>query len=137
MLLIAGHGPPVLFPDRAKAGQLGGDVLAYLHGRRDQDRAEPGGVIDQQLCPWVPPEDRVLDPAARRGHVEPLAVPVEPVGAQMGAAVAADPGDDGVTPLRQERFDLARGCHPVTLSGPALAGEVLRPVSGYDRAVCA
>jgi len=27
------------------------------------------------------------------------------------------------------------GCHPVTLSGPALAGEVLHPVSGDERAV--
>ena len=42
MLFIAGYGPAVLFPDRAKAGQLGGDVLAYLPGRRDQDRAKPG-----------------------------------------------------------------------------------------------
>jgi hypothetical protein len=33
----------------------------------------------------------------------------------MRAPVAADPGDNGVTPLSQERLDLAGSCHPVTL----------------------
>ena len=33
--------------------------------------------------------------------------------------LAADPGDHGVTPLSQERPDLAASCHPVTLSGPS------------------
>src|SRR5690349_5909837 len=111
MFLIAGHGHPVLFPDRAKAGQLSGDVLAYLHGRGDQDRAKAGGIIHQQLCPRVPPKDRVLHPAARRGHIEPLAVPAEPVRAQMRAPIAADPSDNGVTPLSQERPDLVGRCH--------------------------
>jgi hypothetical protein len=34
------------------------------------------------------------------------------------APVAADPGDDDVTRLGQERLDLVGGCHPPTLSGP-------------------
>ena len=92
-------------------GHTGGDVFAYLHGRGDQHRAEAGGIIDQQLRPRVPPEDRVLHPAARRGHIEPLAVPAEPVRAQMRAPIAADPSDNGVTPLSQERPDLVGRCH--------------------------
>jgi hypothetical protein len=43
MLLIAGHGHPVLFPDRAKAGQFSGDVLAYLHGRGTKTARKPVG----------------------------------------------------------------------------------------------
>ena len=118
-------------PGSHESGRLGGDVLAYLRGRWDQDRAEAGGIVDQQLCPRVPPEDRVLHPAARRGHIEPLAVLVKPVGASMRAPVAANPGDDRVAPLSQGRLDLAGRCHPVTLSGPTSPGEALHPVSGY------
>jgi hypothetical protein len=36
MLLIAWDRHPVLFPDGAEAGQLRGDILADLHGGRDQ-----------------------------------------------------------------------------------------------------
>jgi hypothetical protein len=48
----------------------------------------------------------------------------------MRAPVAADAGDDGVTPLSQEHLDLVGRCHPVTLSGPSPPGGALhRPAA--------
>ncbi len=105
MLIVAGYRHPVLFPDSAKAGQFRGDILADLHGGRDQYRAEPGGIVNEQLRTRVPAEDRVLYPASRRRDVEPLAVSIEPVGTQVRAPVTADPGDDDVTRFSQERLD--------------------------------
>ena len=118
MLIVIRYRHLVLFPDGAKAGQLRGDVLSDLHGGRDQDGAEPGAVVNEQLRPRVTAEDRVLNPVSGGRDVEPLAVPVEPVGAQVRAPVAADPGDDDVTWFGEERLDLVGGCHPLTLSGP-------------------
>src|SRR6202042_1972846 len=109
---------PVLLPDRTEAGQLGGEVLADLDSARNQPRAKTGGIVDQQLRPRVPAEDGVLHPVSRGGDVEALAIPVEPVGAQVRAPVAADPGDDNVTWFSEERLDLVGRCHPLTLSGP-------------------
>ena len=106
MLLIVWDRHPVLFPDGAEAGQLRGDILADLHGGRDRYGTEPGGIVNEQLGPRVPAEDRVLHPASRRGDVEPLAVPVEPVRAQVRAPIAAAAGDNDITPLSQERADL-------------------------------
>ena len=106
MLIVVEYGHPVLFSDGAKAGQFRGDILADLNGGRDQHRAEPGGIINQQLRPRVAAEDRVLHSPSRRRDVEALAVPVEPVRAQVRAPVPADPGDDDVMPLSQERLDL-------------------------------
>ena len=107
----------MLLPDGPEAGQLGGDVLADLDRGRDQHRAEAGGVVDEQLGPRVPPEDRVLHPASRGRDIEALAVPVEPVGAQVRAPVAADPGHHDVTRFGEERFELLGRCHARTLSG--------------------
>jgi hypothetical protein len=41
----------------------------------------------------------------------------------MRAPVAADAGNDGVTPLNQEHLDLVGRCHPVTLSGSSSPDE--------------
>src|SRR2546429_565849 len=87
---------------RVSRGGRRGEILADLDGGRDQYGAEAGGIVDEQLRPRVPAEDRVLHPASRRRDVEMLAVPVEPVGAQVWASVAADPGDDDVTRLGEE-----------------------------------
>src|SRR5260370_24475300 len=108
MLIVIRYAHPVLLPDGAEAGQLSGDVLADLDGGRDQHGAEAGGIVNKQLRPRVPAEDHVLHPAAGGRDVETLAVPVEKVGAQMRAAVAADPGDDDVTRLGEERLNLVR-----------------------------
>ena len=118
VLIVVRYGQPVLFPDSAKAGQFGDDILADLDGGRDQHGTKAGRVIDEQLSSRVTAEDRVLHAVARGRDVEPLAVSGEPVGAQVRAPVAADPGDDDVTRLGQERLDLVGGCHPPTLSGP-------------------
>src|ERR1700734_3484621 len=118
MLIVVWYGQPVLFPDSAKAGQLGGDILADLDGSREQHGTKAGRVVDEQLGSRVPAEDRVLDAVSRGRDVEALAVPGEPVGAQVRAPVAADPGADDVTRLGQERLDLVGGCHPLTLPGP-------------------
>src|SRR5712672_2990787 len=107
MRIVVQYGPPVLFPDSTEAWQLRGEILADRHGGRDQHGAETGGIVDQQLRPRVPAEDGVLHPVPRGRDVEALAIPVEPVGAQVRAPVAADPGDDDVTRLREERLDLA------------------------------
>jgi len=96
----------VLFPDGTKAGQLGGDILADLDGGRDQHGAEAGGIVNEQLRTRVPPEDRVLHPASRGRDEKALAVPVEPVGAQVRAPVAANPSDHDVTRFGEERIDL-------------------------------
>jgi len=106
MLIVVQHGHLVLFPDSTEAGQLRGQILADLHGGRDQHGAETGWIVDKQLRPRVPAEDGVLHPVSRGRDVEALAVPVEPVGAQVRAPVAADPGDDDVTRFSQERLDL-------------------------------
>jgi hypothetical protein len=121
LLIIVQQGPPVLFPDSAKAGQFGGDIFADLGGGRDQHGTEAGRVIDEQLSSRVPAEDRVLHAVACGRDVEALAVPKEPVGAQVRAPVVADPGDDDVTRLGQERLDLVGGCYPPTLPGPPRA----------------
>ena len=106
MLLVVQHGHPVLFPDSTEAGQLRAGILADLDGGGDQHGTEAGGIVDKQLRPRVPAEDRVLHPVSRCRDVEALAVPVEPIGAQMRAPVAADPGDDDVTRLSEKRLDL-------------------------------
>ena len=118
MLLVIRYGHPVLLPDSPEPGQLRGDILPDLHGGRDQHGAEPGGIVNEQLRSRVPAEDRVFHPASCRGHVEPLAVPAEPVGTQVRAPVTADPSDDDVTRLSQKRLDLLCRCHPRTLSEP-------------------
>ena len=56
MLIVAGYGHPVLFSYSAEAGQFRGDILADLHGGRDQHGAEPGGIVDEQLRTRVPAE---------------------------------------------------------------------------------
>jgi hypothetical protein len=66
----------------------------------------------------VTAEDRVFHPASCRRDIEPLAVPVESVRAQVRAPVTADPSHDDITPLSQERLDLLHRCHPCTLSEP-------------------
>lgn len=106
MLSVIWYRHLVLFPDSAEAGQLRGDILADLNGGRDQHGAEPGGIVNEQLCPRVPAEDRVLHAASCGRDVEPLAVPEEPVGTQVRAPVPADPGDDDITRFSQERLDL-------------------------------
>src|SRR5215472_3964072 len=101
----------MLFADRPKTRQLGRDVLADLDRGRDQHGAKAGAVIDHQLCARVMAEDRVLHPAAGGRDEEALPIPVEPVRAQMRAAVSADPGHDHVPRLSQKRRDLVRRCH--------------------------
>ena len=56
MLIVVRYRHLVLFPDGAEAGQLRGDVLADLHGGRDQDGAEPAAIVNEQLRPRVPAE---------------------------------------------------------------------------------
>src|SRR5262249_6491536 len=122
-----------LFPDRAKAGQLCGDVLADLRGAPDQRGAVAGAVVHQQLRPAVPAEDRVLDPVPRGRYVEPLAIPVKPVRAYVRAAVAADPGDDDVAGLGGDALDLVGRCHAKHATGapaPARLSGVSRPCAG-------
>ena len=97
----------MLVADRPKAGQLRGDVLADLHRALDQHGPIAGTVIHQQPCPAVTAEDRILRPVPRGRYVKPLAVPVKPVGAQVRAAVAADPGDNDVARLSEECLNLA------------------------------
>jgi len=53
MLIVVWYRHPVLLPDSAEAGQLRGDILADLHGGRDQHGAEPGGIVNEQLRPPV------------------------------------------------------------------------------------
>src|ERR1700675_3712077 len=106
MFIVVWDGHPVLFPDSAEARQFRGDIVPDLDGGRDQYGAETGGIVNKQLRPRVAAEDRVFHAVPRRGDIEALAVPVEPVGAQVRAPVPADPGDDDVTPLGQERLDL-------------------------------
>src|SRR5450755_1844074 len=118
MLIVVRHGHPVLFPDSTEAGQLRGEILADLDGGPNQHGVKTGWIIDKQLRPRVPAEDGVLHPVSRGRDVEALAIPVVPVGAQVRAPVAADPGDDDVTRLSEDRLDLVGRCHPLTLSGP-------------------
>src|SRR5260370_17779098 len=108
MVSVSRDVHPVLWREGGEGGQLGGDVLGDLDGGRDQHGGEAGGIVNKQLRPRVPAEDHVLHPAAGGRDVETLAVPVEKVGAQMRAAVAADPGDDDVTRLGEERLNLVR-----------------------------
>ncbi len=115
MLVVVRYGETVLFPDNPEVGQLSGDILADLGGCLDYHGTETDRIINKQLCSRVPVEDRVLHPVARSRDVETLPVPREPVGAQVRAPVAADPGDDDVTRLSQERLDLLGGCHCPTL----------------------
>jgi hypothetical protein len=87
------------------AGQFGGEVLADLRRAPDQHGAKAGAIVHQQLCPAATAEDRVFCPLPRGRYVETLAIPVEPFGAQLRAAVAADPGDDDVARLSEECLD--------------------------------
>lgn len=102
MLVVIGNGQAVLLADGAEMRQLGGDILAKLGRGGQQHRPEPGGVIDRQLRSWVPTEDGVLDTTASGRHVKPLAVPLEPIRAQMRSAVFTDAGDDGVAGFGEE-----------------------------------
>ena len=106
MSIIVRYGPSVLFPDRPESGQFSGDIFPDLGSGRHEHGSEAGGIVNKQLRPGLPPEDRILHPAPRCRHIKALTVPVEPVGAQMRAPVAADPGDDDITRLSEERLDL-------------------------------
>ena len=108
MGIIIRYGPSMLLPDGTESGQFSGDILPDLGSGRQEHGAEAGGIINKQLRPGLSPEDRVLHPGPRRRHIKALTVPVEPVGAQMRAPVAANPGDDDVARLSEERFDLVR-----------------------------
>src|ERR1035441_5372443 len=123
MLIVVRYGQPVLFPDSAEAGQLGGEILADLCGGREHNGKDADRIIDEQLGSRVPAEDRVLHAVSCSRDVEALAIPREPVGAQVRTPVAADPGNDDVTRLSQERLDLVGGCHPLTLPGPSARPE--------------
>ena len=105
MLIVVRYRHLVLFPDGAEAGQLRGDVLADLHGGRDQDGAEPGAIVNEQLRP------RVTLAAVTRGaqgsvvltQGERLTVASEPVEKVVDTTGAGDQYAAGFM------FGLARG----------------------------
>jgi hypothetical protein len=85
-------------------------ALAPLLGW-DAERFRVGSAVmlGQHLAdvrPRVPAEDGVLHQVPRDRDVEALAISAEPIGGQVRAPVAADPGDDDVTRLSEERLDL-------------------------------
>src|ERR1700733_9511897 len=125
MLVVVGHRQPVLFPDSTEARQFRDQILADLDGGRDQHGAEVNRTVDEQLPPRVPAEDRVFRAVAGCRNIEALPVPVEPVGTQLRAPVATDPGDDDVPRLSQEGLDVAGGGHSLTLPGPPARPAVL------------
>ena len=93
----------VLVADGGKARQLARDP-PDLDGGRDEHRPGPRRVVDQQLSPCtVPAEERVLHPAARGRHVEPLTIPAEPVRSNVRPAVRAVTREDQVAALGKER----------------------------------
>jgi hypothetical protein len=55
-------------------------------------------VVDDELDPGVAAEDVVLGAVAGRRDIELLAVPEEPVGADVGAAVLAEADADDSLP---------------------------------------
>jgi hypothetical protein len=69
------------------------------------DIAVAGRVVDDQLDPGVAAEHVVLHALAGRRDVEPVAIPEEPVGADVRAPVFADAGDDDVPGFGQEGFE--------------------------------
>src|SRR5258708_36665270 len=96
MSIIVRYGPSVLFPDRPESGQFSGDIFPDLGSGRHEHGSEAGGIVNKQLRPRLPPEDRILHPAPRCRHIKALTVPVEPVGAQMRAPVVAVPRSEPI-----------------------------------------
>src|SRR5713101_569010 len=84
MSIIVRYGPSVLFPDRSESGQFSDDIFPDLGSGRHEHGSEAGGIVNKQLRPRLPPEDRILHPAPRCRHIKALTVPVEPVGLRCG-----------------------------------------------------
>jgi hypothetical protein len=93
-------------------------------------QARPGGVVDQQLCPWVVLEDRVLRPAARGGHVEPLAFPVEPAGLRSGRPSRRIPATTALRRFAKNASILLVDATPSRYRARRWLVRVLHPVSG-------
>jgi hypothetical protein len=104
-LVIPRDDPAVLLADSADEVQVGGDVLADLYRAGKSHVTVAGRVVDDELDPGIAAEDVVLGAIAGRRHVELLAVPVEPVGTDVRAAVLADAGDLDVKRLGEEGFE--------------------------------
>ena len=66
MLIVVRYSQSMLFPDGAESGQLSGDILTDLDGGRDKHGTEADGIVNKQLRPPVPAEDRVLHPGPGR-----------------------------------------------------------------------
>jgi len=105
VLFVVGNYHPVLLAYGAEVLELPGDVFADLHSGGHQHRPESRGVIDGQLRPGIPLEDGVLDSASGSRDIEALAVPVEPVGAQVRPTVSTDASDDYVSGFGEELLE--------------------------------
>lgn len=96
MLVVIGDGHPVLFLMARKRGSSASRSSRIWTVPGIRTARKPVGSSMSSCARGVPAEDRVLHPVPRGRDVEPLAVPVEPVRAQLRAPVPADPGDDGI-----------------------------------------
>jgi hypothetical protein len=106
MLGIVRDRHPVLLPDGAEAGSSAAISSRISTVAGTSTARNPAESPMRNCARRSRREDRALDAASRRGDVEPLGVPAEPVRAQVRAPIAADAGDDDITPLSQERADL-------------------------------
>lgn len=102
---VVGRTAGVLLGDLLEVGEAALVVLPDLGRAVDQEGAESGWFVEDELDAGVAAEVLVFLAALGGGDVEAVAVPVEPVRRDLGAAVLADGSDDDVLGLGEELFD--------------------------------